>query len=191
MDTLFYTNFVGIDIAKNKFDVAVRLQNGKFKHKVFANDNKGFNLFYQWLMQFDGQSYCLLEATNVYHMDLADFLYDKGLTVAVINPKSTPNFAKSANLRSKTDKIDAKLLAEFACFNAGKLHTYQPKPANERKLLNMMRQLEHLKKQAAEETVRLGMLKDADCIQSSQELIDFLDIKIKELEKQIALLVKH
>ena len=191
MDTSLYNNFIGIDIAKAKFDVAVSLQNGKFKHKVFTNDNKGFNLFYQWLNQFDGKSYFLLEATNIYHMDLADFLYDKGLTVAVINPKSTPNFAKSANLRSKTDKVDAKLLAEFACFNASKLHTYQPKPANERKLLNMMRQLEHLKTKVAQETVRLGMLKDDDCIQSSQELIDYLSLKIKELESKIALLVRQ
>ena len=60
---------------------------------------------------------------------------------------------------------------------------YQPKPANERKLLNMMRQLEHLKTKEVQETVRLGMLKDADCIQSSQKLIDFLSIEIKELEK--------
>ena len=62
-------------------------------HNVFANDNKGFNLFYQCLTDFGGQSYCMLEATNVYHIDLADFLYDKGFTVAVINPKNTPNFS--------------------------------------------------------------------------------------------------
>lgn len=55
----------------------------------------------------------------------------------------------------------------------------------------MMRQLEHLKKQKAQETVRLGMLKDDDCIQSSQKLIDFLSTEIKELEKQIALLVRQ
>ena len=71
MDTSLYNNFIGIDIAKAKFDVAVSLQNGKFKHKVFTNDNKGFNLFYQWLNQLDGKSYFLLEATNIYHMDLA------------------------------------------------------------------------------------------------------------------------
>ncbi|EQA00194.1 putative transposase, partial [Glaesserella parasuis SW114] len=35
MDNPLY--YVGIDIAKAKFDVAIKLQNGKHKHKVFKN----------------------------------------------------------------------------------------------------------------------------------------------------------
>lgn len=191
MDTSFYTNFVGIDIAKAKFDVATRLQNGKFKHKVFANDKQGFDLFYQWVKQFDGKSYFLLEATNIYHFKLADFLYEKGVALSVINPQKTPHFAKIANLRSKTDKVDAKALADFAYCRHDRLRLYRPKPENERKLLNMMRQLEHLKTQKAQETVRLSMLMDADCIQLSLQVIDFLSIKIKEFEKEIDLFVQN
>lgn len=96
MDTSFYTNFVGIDIAKAKFDVATRLSNGKFKHKVFANNEQGFDLFYQWVKQFDGQSYCLLEATNIYHFKLADFLYEKGFALSVINPQKNAAFCKNS-----------------------------------------------------------------------------------------------
>ena len=42
MDKSDYKTFIGIDIAKIKFDVAVLLENGKFKHKVFRNDSEGF-----------------------------------------------------------------------------------------------------------------------------------------------------
>lgn len=40
---------LGIDIAKAKFDCALRLADGKYRHKVFANDNQGFAALTEWL----------------------------------------------------------------------------------------------------------------------------------------------
>lgn len=56
----------------------------------------------------------VMEATGVYYLDLAVKLTNAGLPVAVINPKSAYNFAKVMLANSKTDKIDAQLLAEYA-----------------------------------------------------------------------------
>lgn len=72
MDSLLY--YVGIDIAKNKFDVAVKLQNDKHKHKVFDNHLDGFQMLIQWLALFGSKFHCVMEATNIYHEALADFL---------------------------------------------------------------------------------------------------------------------
>lgn len=190
MDTPLYNNFIGIDIAKLKFDVAVRLQSKKFKHKVFPNTPEGFVELVQWLEQFDGTFHFLMEATNTYHEALADFLHDKGFKVSVINPKCMPNFAKSANLRSKTDKVDAKLLAEFAYKNVDDLRIYQPRPAHERALLRKMRQLDHLKSIVAKELVRIQTMSDEDCIAISKALIADVNQRIKELENAIKSLVK-
>jgi len=55
----------------------------------------------------------VMEATGIYYLDLAMELAAAGLPVSVINPKSFHNFAKLMLKNSKTDAIDAQLLAEY------------------------------------------------------------------------------
>ncbi|WP_234886049.1 IS110 family transposase [Glaesserella parasuis] len=63
----------------------------------------------------------------------------------MINPKCSANFTKTDNLRSKTDKIDAKMLADYAHEKRHKLPIYQPNFTAQRELLRKNRQLDHLK----------------------------------------------
>ncbi len=42
------TAIAGIDISKLKFDVVLLIE-GKTRHRVFANDDKGFEVFSGWL----------------------------------------------------------------------------------------------------------------------------------------------
>lgn len=55
----------------------------------------------------------VMEATGIYYLDLAMELSAAGLPVSVINPKSSRNFARLMLQHSKTDAIDAQLLAEY------------------------------------------------------------------------------
>ena len=55
-----------------------------------------------------------MEATGVYHFDLAIALHDAGVLVMVVNPKASHNFAKVLMKNSKTDAVDANTLAEYA-----------------------------------------------------------------------------
>lgn len=55
----------------------------------------------------------VMEATGIYYLDLAMELSAAGLPISVINPKSSRNFAKLMLQHSKTDAIDAQLLAEY------------------------------------------------------------------------------
>lgn len=55
----------------------------------------------------------VMEATGIYYLDLAIELSAAGLPVSVINPKSSRNFARLMLQHSKTDAIDAQLLAEY------------------------------------------------------------------------------
>ncbi len=54
-----------------------------------------------------------LEATGQYHLDLAVALDDAGLELMVINPKVAKRFAEAMPTRTKTDAVDAKVLAQF------------------------------------------------------------------------------
>ncbi|MBQ9259587.1 MAG: transposase [Neisseriaceae bacterium] len=174
-DKALYNTFVGIDIAKNKFDIAILTKNNQFKHKVFAKNKQGFDEFYQWIMKFSGKKLSIMETTNVFYKDLADFLYDKQLSVVVINPKTMPNFANCLNLLNKTDKSDAKALAEYARMQADKLRLYEPKPEIERELLRKNRQLKHINDMIIKEKIRIQTMKDKDCISISQNIITHLE----------------
>ena len=59
-------------------------------------------------------SHVCLEATGLYHLDLALALDDARLDLMVINPKAAKRFAQAMQTRIKTDAVDAAVLAEFA-----------------------------------------------------------------------------
>ena len=186
-----YNTFVGIDIAKDKFDIAIRMPKGQFKHKIFANNEQGFNATYQWLTKHNGKSLITMEATNVYYEDLADFLYSKDLPIAVINPKTMPNFAKCLNLRNKTDKSDARMLAEYARIQADDIRLYQPKPENQRALLRQVRHLKRLNNMIIKTKLHLQTEKDEVCIELSQNIIAHIEKQIKLLENSIKSIIKN
>jgi len=54
-----------------------------------------------------------MEATGIYWEDVAQHLATAGLTVSVVNPAQIKAYAASRLTRSKTDMIDAKLIADF------------------------------------------------------------------------------
>jgi transposase len=66
------------------------------------------------LSKLKGEVNVCLEATGIYHFDLAIALVRaKNIEVMVINPKVSNNFAKVLMKRSKTDAVDAEILAIY------------------------------------------------------------------------------
>ena len=104
---------LGIDIAKQKFDVALLLE-GKTKHKACKNSAEGFETLRLWLEKQGIQKvHACLEATGNYGEDLAIYLHEAGHTVSIVNPARIKGFGQSELIRTKTDKIDAALIARF------------------------------------------------------------------------------
>src|SRR5690349_16213109 len=86
---------LGIDIAKKKFDVAL-LRAGKYRNKVFANNETGFGELTAWLhKQRVEQVYACLEATGTYGEKLATYLHEAGHPVSMINPARIRAYAES------------------------------------------------------------------------------------------------
>jgi transposase len=54
-----------------------------------------------------------MEATGCYGEALATYLYDQGIEVSVVNPAQIKSFSGAQLKRAKTDKADAKLIAQF------------------------------------------------------------------------------
>ena len=107
------STFLGIDIAKDKFDAALLLEN-KFKTKSFSNTTKGFNNLLYWINKYPlSELHICMEATGIYGEKLSYLLKDKGLKISVVNPARIKGFGQSELSRNKTDEADAKLIARF------------------------------------------------------------------------------
>lgn len=102
---------VGIDVAKAQVDVAV--QGAVLPVKQFANDPDGHSALVAALVPLQA-NLIVMEATGGYEAALACALQAAGLAVAVVNPHQARQFAKSMGRLAKTDRIDARTLADLA-----------------------------------------------------------------------------
>lgn len=79
-------------------------------NKEFTNDATGHRQLIKWLGR---QARVCLEATGVYHLQLALALQAAGVEVMVVNPRVAKDFAGSLGRRSKTDRVDAAVLLDY------------------------------------------------------------------------------
>jgi transposase len=99
---------VGIDVAKEKVDVAIR----RGAEGCFANDPQGHRRLLAWLKEHAvGQA--VMEASGGYERRWAQLLRGAGVEVAIVDPKRVRHFAKSAGQLAKNDPIDARMIAWF------------------------------------------------------------------------------
>lgn len=104
---------LGIDISKADFHVCL-IQGNKRSKKSFPNTSAGYRQVHNWLKNRRCSAvHACMEATGSYWEGLAKALYDSGRTVSVINPAQTVFFARSQLRRTKTDVVDAEMIAEF------------------------------------------------------------------------------
>ena len=100
---------VGIDVAKDKVDVALRSAGTE---ATFANTPSGRRQLVKWVKQHQ-VSKAVLEASGGYERSWARLLQDAGLEVWIVDPKRVRRFAQSAGQLAKSDRIDARMIAWF------------------------------------------------------------------------------
>ncbi|KXJ55689.1 MAG: hypothetical protein AXW15_14645 [Neptuniibacter sp. Phe_28] len=84
------------------------LQNGVYPHRYFDNNAGGFALCLKWVKLFKTLALFCLEATGIYGLALAKYLYEHQQKTIVANPIQTHAFVTMEMSRNKTDKADAK-----------------------------------------------------------------------------------
>jgi transposase len=102
--------FVGIDVAKDRLDVAVCPTDERW---TGGNDPAGIEALGEQLVRLAPQL-VVLEATGGFEVPLVGALVTRGLPVVVVNPRQVRDFAKALGRLAKTDRIDATVLALFA-----------------------------------------------------------------------------
>ena len=146
---------LGIDISKAKFDVALMVSGKIKKTHVFENVPEGFKMLSSWLVKQGMVSVAAcMEATGCYGDALATYLYEQGVAVSVVNPAQIKSFGGAQLKRAKTDRADAKLIAQFCQDMRPDL--WAPPPLHVRELQALVQRLSALAHMEAQEQNRLA-----------------------------------
>ena len=185
--------FVGIDVAARSFDLVCRRNGKNDKAETFPQTAEGHARAVRKLQAL--QPTCIvLEATGIYYLDLALALHEADLPVCVINPRSFRHFAEVTLRGSKTDPLDAALLAEYADRMTSRRWT--PPPPIFRQLRDLGRHLNrllHARTQAKNHRhalqARRGVWKLL--IEDTEEGIAQLNRRIERLQKAAQALIQQ
>jgi len=179
--------YAGIDVSKDKLDVAIASSKEKILlTAIFDNNLTGYRKLKSWSKKhsksYDEIHFCM-ESTGIYHEEIAEFLQEEHFVVSVINPAQSKAFAESRLCRTKTDKVDAGILAHYCLL-------HQPEemiklPDDVKKLKRLMRFLNTQIEARAKEKTRLHSIKDEDVAHVLKGTISFLSDSIAKTQNLI------
>lgn len=180
--------FVGVDVAKDKFDVALEINN-KFRQECFSNDKKGYQAFSKWLDKLTTQPWVCMEATGHYSELIADYLSSKQIKVSVVNPLQIKSFARARLSRNKTDQLDAKMIAAFC--EKMLPRDFQPRSDSQKELKDLSNLLDMLKAQHVQLTNQLHSARSDAAKKTLRKLIRTLENEIEKVESSITEIIKR
>lgn len=179
---------IGIDISKSTFDAFSE----ELGHLKFSNNKEGFKAFKKLLSKKD---HCVMEATGCYHLQLANYLYERDFKVSVENPLVIKRFIQMKKQKVKTDKHDAYMIAKYGEEQNPKL--WEPEPAfiEEGKLITTLIQM-YVKQQTQLknklDNLRSGGVEKGVMVRSLHLQLKRIKVEIKKLESSLeGLLKKH
>ena len=172
----------GIDVSKQHLDVCVGSDDQRL-----ANDAGGCNEMTAKL-KAAGVDLVVVEATGGYERALVCALQSAGITVARVNPRQARDFAKAMGVLAKTDRVDARVLRDFA--NVLASHPDRAKyiavPVDEKRqeLATMVTRRRQLVEMRVAEFNRLE-LAGKRAVRSIKSVIRTLDKQLAEIDSDI------
>ena len=175
---------VGIDVSKATLHVAIlHPDRAKPHYQTFENTDVGYAAVQGWLVDHGvTQAHVCLEATSIYGHGVATALHQQGHRVSIVNPVRVHGYAKSPLKRTKADRADATLIAQF-CRDL-KPNPWQPAAADIQTLQDYTRRLDALTDMLTQEKNRLALSSEA-LKPGVERHITFIEAEIKALKKQV------
>lgn len=169
----YTSRFVGIDISKSSFDIWILPDN---RSASFPNTTAGIARFISVVASLDKLERCLLEPTGGYEHRVLEALLSAGIPVARVNARQVRQFAGACGQLSKTDRIDAYILADYGRRMETKL--VSPASAAQAVLVELVaryRQLSHMIVQEKNRREKLGNKAAARTQEWIEESLKFLE----------------
>lgn len=174
--------FVGIDVCKAWLDVAFESTGPTTpepSQQRADNDEAGRTRLVHELAQLR-PTLVVMEATGGFEAALAAALFAARIAVVVVNPKRVRDFARAAGIAAKTDRLDARVLAQFAQRMRPQV---QPLPSEaQREITELVDRRAQLVAMRAQERTRLATVQPV-ARKSVREHIEWLDARIKQIER--------
>jgi transposase len=184
-------NVIGLDISKETIDAGY-LKEGKWLHVEVPNGPEGFRVLDK--LAVGGDFLYVMEATGPYYLQAAMYLHGHDKSVSVVNPLVIRRYCQMRLQRAKTDKKDARAIAEYGASQCPKLWT--PPSEQTIELQQLQSTLELYNKQKTMSSNQLKAFKATG--QLSKELnkelqgqLRTLENRIKRLEKSMYLLAQE
>jgi transposase len=176
---------VGVDISKNSLDICI------FPLRQFLkieNSEIAIKKMLKALAKYEVEQIAC-EATGGYEKLLTKVLKENGYDLWIVDPRRIKGFIIASGCRTKTDKIDAQKIAEFAAKNS---RNYDPidKTENQIILQSLVNRKNDLTKILAIEKTRLKHPSHALYLSSIKHLIKVLTSEIKAIDLQMRSLIK-
>lgn len=172
-------NCIGIDVAKQYFDLHI-LKTGQDRR--MENSTAGIGKCVALCNKIKPEL-IVMEATGGYELTLAATLQAEGFAVAVVNPRRIRDFARAAGQIAKTDKLDARIIAQFAA-------TMEPMPTeqineNTQKLKALMARRNQLVELHTAESNRLEHADGKEIRRSIAAVLKIIESQLKTIDRQI------
>jgi transposase len=180
---------LGLDVSKLTFDACLLSEKVK-EHKKFSNDFSGFKQLLSWLHGLDTAAlHACLEPTGVYSRSLAKFLTDNGIAVSMVNSYAVQCHGRSKNFRSKTDRIDAYLLADY-CLKENPPRWEAPSQT-QAELKELQHRLACIDEHIRQEENRLETVESKVVREDIKESLGRLYLRQKQLQKAAKELIRQ
>ncbi len=178
-------NYIGIDISKATIDV----YDGKKSYK-FENNEIGFKQVVS-LVEDIKNTILIFEPTGIYSYPLTNFCATNKIKVVMVGPKESRDFARSLKVRSKTDKIDAKVLYKYQSHVEAKMIKVPTVNHQSIKIQEMLNTYESIQsnKQRFKNQIESTSKEHKDLVRTLNRMIDNLELEAQKLFNKIELLL--
>jgi transposase len=147
---------------------------------TLANEPAGIE---QWVRSQPAGSVLAVEASGGYEQALLVAAHAGGLRCYLLNPADVRHYARAVGLRSKTDRVDALLLARYVQAEHAHLHPWQPPAAVQRELDVLLKRRAMLVKTGQQ--VRLALADQNGLLRSAKALLAQYAKLLGAVERQI------
>ena len=186
-----YNSHLGLDISKDKIDCALIKDEAPTAHKIIDNNEAGFTELQSWLAEQQVEPdklHVCCEATNVYYIPIATHLAQSQIAISVINPSIIKSYSAMKLKRIKTDKQDAKLIAQYC--RAENPNLWQPEHKTKAQLKSLCRRAEQINQLLTMEKNRAHVA-DEFSQESIKRAIEWLGQELKSCRASVANLIKQ
>jgi transposase len=180
-------HYLGCDVAKHKLDVSlIDLAGNELQHGLIGNTPEAITRLLMQLADEYGNDTiaCVIEATSIYHLLLAETSHALGVPCIVYNPIITKGGIKATVRGKKTDRSDALVIARMELRGEGSLYVPEAHKATKH-YARSCQKLSILHSSFIQYKQHMSSLLKSDLTDESRELLEGVEGAIAKARQQL------